>query len=269
MTNDFSRMFASQQPAAESVPADNKQKPSRTFATMFGEESTPRTTPVPPPTPPMFPPARIARFERPDDITNWRRDLSDKVREHVELVETLVRTNCNIVLQAESALADLQQEVVTYVEKRGGLTRLFRQQPTVSQMVEHVRTSLDRLTASLSGARTPDPFKVVEVERMLEQASYLNDQLAKAGRELESMRELCADDIERDLLNKRCATLYAQQQLVALGSHQVRDIAIDVRNRTARVDDLLTATIPLCRKLCLDVLDGTAQPTTIRKKTNG
>lgn len=249
---DYSRMFGDKPAAA--VEGEKMAN----FSNMFSNSPTKAKTSVV---------EQKSPFNSSADILNWRRDLSDKVKEHVDLIDKLVQQDCNLVALAEEKLHEMSNKVISHMEdseSKGFFSFLKAKNPTVD-MAEVVRKTTEEISNSLSPAKKSDPFKLLEVDRMVEQATYLAEQLAKAGEELDKKKPQCVDDIEIDSINRRCTTLYTQQQLVAIGAEQVRKLAADIRSRPHQVDDLLNATIPMYRKLCLDVLSGAKQIFDLRK----
>lgn len=243
---DFSRMF-------DSLPAASEGKTKMPdYSKMFNQQAAVV--------------GHSSPFRNAGEIIVWRRDLSEKVREHIDLIDKIVQQDVNVIANAEKTLSDISNEVADHVEKSSSKWLKFFSSAPSSDLDGKVRTELGKLELELKHHLKADPFKLREVDQMLGQASYLHEQLAKAGAELEKIKPLCKDDIEVDAINRRCATLYKQQQLIAMGVDQIKKLAFEIRARPQQVDDLLNSTIPMCRKLCLDVLSGTKQVRELRNK---
>jgi hypothetical protein len=247
---DYSRMF-------ENQPAAKAKEKKVDYSKMFEKPKAQapavvRTSPS-------------NAFSNSNNIMDWRRDLSEKVKEHVDLIEALVKNDVDIVAEVQQKLHEMAEDVLRHNEQASSksIFRFFKQEPQVD-MDAYVDTVIAEVEATLRSFKRPNPFKIAEVEKMLQQASYLAEQLAKAGADLEKKKPNCTDDLEVDAINRRCHTLYTQQQLVALGVEQVRKLAMDIKTRPHQVDDLLNATVPMYRMLCLDVLNGTKQSIELR-----
>jgi len=238
---DYSRMF-------DNVPAAKLKEKKLDYSQMFAK---PKSNAVVRSSPDAF--------SNSNSIMEWRRDLSEKVNEHVDLIDQLVKTDVDVVASVQEKLQALANDVLQHATRQQETKSIFsflkKEAPQVNMKAKVTQVILE-VTTELKNYKLPNPFKVAEVEKMLQQATYLAEQLAKAGADLEKKKPSCTDDLEIDAINKRCRTLYTQQQLVALGVEQVRKLAMDIKTRPHQVDDLLNATIPMYRMLCIDVLEG-------------
>jgi hypothetical protein len=200
------------------------------------------------------------------DIASWRQDLSDKVREHVDLIEKLVVYDIDPIAGAEERIKSVVAKVIKHVNdsKPGFLSRLFKSEIPVD-FGQVVRNEIALIDNDLKNIAKLDPFKVREARQVVNQAEYLSEQLVKASRDLEAHLTNCGDDLQVEAINRRCSTLFHQQQLVASGYKQVCQLANDLQTRPQQAQDLLNTVTAACRLLCLDVLSGKKSPDDLRR----
>lgn len=202
-------------------------------------------------------------FSNSLEIAEWRKDLSEKVKEHVDVVEKIIREDSNMVAQAEKKLHLVANTVLEWADHPKSIFKIFAaEKPDISGQV---RSDLAQIEQDLKSAKKPDPFIITSVNKIVEQAKYLSEQLAKAGEELDKMKAKETDDLVIDAYNRRISTLFKQQQIVAIGMKEVTQLAVDIQTRPNQVDDLLTTTLPMYKMLCHDILAGKKQSQELRK----
>lgn len=200
------------------------------------------------------------------EIASWRQDLSDKVREHVDLIEKLVVYDVDPIADAEERIKAVVEKVIKHVSdsKPSFFAKFFKSDLPVD-FTQVVRNDIALIDNDLKAIAKLDPFKVREARQVVNQAEYLSEQLVKASRDLESHLNGCDDDLQVDAINRRCSTLFQQQQLVASGYKQVCQLANDLQTRPQQAQDLLNTVTAACRLLCLDVLSGKKTPDDLRR----
>jgi hypothetical protein len=206
-------------------------------------------------------------MDRIHEVLNWRKDLSDKVIEHVDLVTTVVKKDINPLDQANASLEDLMRQVGEFAEKDQSLVlRMLGNRPDSMQIRNTAARVFEQINKLLIGGKKVDPFLQREATQVLEQATYLGDQLYKVCKELDVKKLSVTDELEQDAYNKRIATLNSQYLLVADGLKQIQQLAMDIQTRPVDIDAFLSSTLPQVKKMCFDVIDGTVKVSELRKQ---
>lgn len=247
MSKDFSNMFSNAPKPA--VPAPVKTAPKLAIPAQMQRTELSPTSP---------------EFKDAKAIMSWRQDLSDKVKEYVDTVEHLTLQDVNPLDAIRSKVAAIAEQVLESVDKGIWIARaLGRAKPVLTK--EQVAQSLKAVDTELQAIKRPDPFSLQSSQNLIGQAEYLNEQLAKAGTLLDKIKAASTDTFQIDSLNRRMQTLYNQQQLIAMGSDQIKRMVEDIQTRPLQVTELITVTLPMYRMLCLDVLAGAKQSQELRK----
>lgn len=203
------------------------------------------------------------------ELMGWRNDLSDKIREHLALIEKIVKDDFDVIVNAGTTLRSLTDAVCEFSEKRSGwVYRFITGMPADAEDLEkRVHADITRIELMLmSKGIKIDPFKVREIDQVVTQIDYFTKQLDKVIGELVEMKKKYSGDLEQDAIIQRIKTLTSQQQLIAISTAEIQQLAVDIRTRPQQAKDFLSTTIPLTRRLCLDVLKGTVKASELRKK---